>query len=109
MNAGMEADEGFDENDSTFGGSRHSLASSSVSLMSHFTRYEFENGRRYHAYQAGKYLYPNDEQELNRMIIEHQNQRVQLDGRLHLCPLEDPQEILDIGTGTGIWAIDMAD
>ncbi|KAF8248369.1 S-adenosyl-L-methionine-dependent methyltransferase [Wilcoxina mikolae CBS 423.85] len=31
------------------------------------------------------------------------------DGRLHLAPLKDPQKILDIGTGTGIWAIDMAD
>lgn len=105
----MEADQDYDDHDSTFGGSRDSLASSSTSLMSSITRYEFENGRRYHAYQAGKYLYPNDEQELNRMDIEHQNQRVQLDGRLHLCPLQDPQEILDIGTGTGIWAIDMAD
>ena len=32
-----------------------------------------------------------------------------LNGRLHLAPLDDPQRILDIGTGTGIWAIDMAD
>lgn len=33
-----------------------------------------------------------------------------LDGRLHLSPIGDnPQEVLDIGTGTGIWAIDMAD
>ncbi|KAL1304797.1 hypothetical protein AAFC00_003726 [Neodothiora populina] len=32
-----------------------------------------------------------------------------LDGALHLAPLENPQQILDVGTGTGIWAIDMAD
>jgi len=30
-------------------------------------------------------------------------------GRLHLAPLENPRKILDLGTGTGIWAIDMAD
>lgn len=43
------------------------------------------------------------------MDIEHHNQKLQLDGKLHLCPLEDPKEVLDMGTGTGIWCIDMAD
>lgn len=43
------------------------------------------------------------------MDIEHHNQRLQLDGKLHLCPLDDPKEVLDLGTGTGIWCIDMAD
>jgi methylase of polypeptide subunit release factors len=32
-----------------------------------------------------------------------------LNGRLHMAPLVEPRRILDIGTGTGIWAIDMAD
>jgi methylase of polypeptide subunit release factors len=32
-----------------------------------------------------------------------------LDGELHKAPLNHPQRILDVGTGTGIWAIDMAD
>ncbi|KAF2723098.1 S-adenosyl-L-methionine-dependent methyltransferase [Polychaeton citri CBS 116435] len=104
----MEADDLY-EHDSTFGGDRASLASSSTSLQSAITAYPFENGRRYHAYKAGIYSFPNDEQELNRMDIEHQNQLLQLGGKLHLCPLKDPQEILDIGTGTGIWAMDVAD
>ena len=30
-------------------------------------------------------------------------------GAPHLAPLVHPRRILDIGTGTGIWAIDMAD
>ncbi|KAF3915124.1 hypothetical protein ABW20_dc0101740 [Dactylellina cionopaga] len=30
-------------------------------------------------------------------------------GKLHGAPLDNPQKILDIGTGTGIWAIEMAD
>lgn len=30
-----------------------------------------------------------------------------LEGRLHLAPIgSNPQNVLDVGTGTGIWAID---
>jgi len=32
-----------------------------------------------------------------------------LDRKLHQAPLKNPQRIMDVGTGTGIWAIDMAD
>lgn len=32
-----------------------------------------------------------------------------LEGGLHKAPLRNPKQILDVGTGTGIWAIDMAD
>lgn len=34
-----------------------------------------------------------------------------LDGKLHLAPLPEdkPIRILDVGTGTGIWAMDMGD
>lgn len=30
-------------------------------------------------------------------------------GHLHLAPLTNPGKILDLGTGTGIWALEMAD
>lgn len=32
-----------------------------------------------------------------------------LDWKLHLAPLEGPGRVLDLGTGTGIWAIEFAD
>lgn len=33
-----------------------------------------------------------------------------LEDKLHLAPIgPNPQRILDIGTGTGIWAMDMAE
>ncbi|KAK4096425.1 S-adenosyl-L-methionine-dependent methyltransferase [Parathielavia hyrcaniae] len=34
---------------------------------------------------------------------------VAFNNKLHLAPLENPQKVLDLGTGTGIWAIDFAD
>jgi hypothetical protein len=74
------------------------------------TAYPFENGRRYHAYAEGKYYFPNDEKEMERQDIEHQMTLLLMDGQLYICPLqENPSRILDLGTGTGIWAIDMAD
>lgn len=97
------------EHDSTYGGDRDSIASSSMSINSAITNYPIENGRRYHAYQEGKYLMPNDEREIERMDLEHRNQRLQLDGKLYICPLTNPTAVLDIGTGSGIWAIEMAD
>ncbi|KAI5809427.1 S-adenosyl-L-methionine-dependent methyltransferase [Pyronema omphalodes] len=41
--------------------------------------------------------------------MHHEIMLLLLEGKLHLAPLSNPQKILDIGTGTGIWAIDMAD
>lgn len=106
----MEADEQFDDHDSTFGGDRQSLAPSTSSLQSAITNYSFENGRRYHAYKEGSYNFPNDEREIARMDIEHINQKLQTNGHLHACPWpEHAEEVLDLGTGQGVWAIEMAD
>jgi methylase of polypeptide subunit release factors len=44
------------------------------------------------------------------MDLHHEILLQLLDGALHKAPIgENPQRILDVGTGTGIWAIDMAD
>ena len=32
-----------------------------------------------------------------------------LDGELHLAPIESPKRILDLGTGTGLWVMEMAE
>lgn len=29
-----------------------------------------------------------------------------LDGKLHLAPLSNPQRVLDLASGTGIWAVE---
>lgn len=47
--------------------------------------------------------------ELERIDIKHHVIMLLMGGNLHLAPIVDPKTILDIGTGTGIWAMEMAD
>jgi hypothetical protein len=42
--------------------------SATTSLSSTIYAYEYENGRRYHAYKAGTYALPNDETEQERFV-----------------------------------------
>ncbi|KAL2182151.1 S-adenosyl-L-methionine-dependent methyltransferase [Thermothelomyces heterothallicus CBS 202.75] len=91
------------------------------SLTPSITNYVYENGRRYHAYRSGQYVLPNDEAEQERLDLQHHIWRLQLQGALYTAPLRIPRpgevvtegggdfRILDLGCGTGIWAIDMAD
>lgn len=51
---------------------------------------------------------PNDEKEQDRMDILSYLFILALDGKLFLAPIGDhPQRILDLGCGTGQWAIDV--
>ncbi|QRD87340.1 UMTA methyltransferase family protein [Aspergillus flavus] len=85
------------------------LQSDTTSLASSVLNYEYENGRRYHKYGQAQYIMPNDEAEQDRLDLVHHMFSVMLNGELFLAPVENPQTILDLGTGTGIWAIDVAD
>ncbi|KAI5796129.1 S-adenosyl-L-methionine-dependent methyltransferase, partial [Pyronema domesticum] len=83
---------------------------STASLTSSINQYVFENGRRYHSYYGtDKYLMPTDEQEQDRLDLHHEIMRLAWDNKLHESPLNKPHRILNIGTRTGIWAIEMAD
>jgi hypothetical protein len=96
-----------DDADSTLGEEReHSLTSITSSVLA----YQEENGRRYHALSRGKYVLPNDEAENERLDIQHELYVRTLDGELALCPkARDAKHVLDMGTGTGSWAMDYAD
>ncbi|KAF1359127.1 S-adenosyl-L-methionine-dependent methyltransferase [Lizonia empirigonia] len=83
------------------------LASETASLTSSIMAGHYENGRRYHAYQAsGEYILPDDEQEQDRLDIKYASLQLVFSDKVTFAPIEHPQQILDIGTGTGIWAID---
>ncbi|KAI5819280.1 S-adenosyl-L-methionine-dependent methyltransferase [Pyronema omphalodes] len=83
---------------------------STQSLTSSVQQYVYENGRRYHSYYGTeKYLMPTDEKEQDRLDLHHEVFRLAWNEKLHGAPLKEPHRILDVGTGTGIWAIDMAD
>ncbi|KAI5811884.1 S-adenosyl-L-methionine-dependent methyltransferase [Pyronema omphalodes] len=97
---------------------------STASLSSSMNQYIFEHGRRYHAYYGpDKYLMPTDEKEQerwnttlgmgtqrrDRLDLNHEILRMVWGDKLHESPLSEPHRNLDIGTGTGIWAINTAD
>lgn len=101
----IEADHTFDhdsvgDDESTYTQSLRSTLLESVS----------ENGRGYHKYRDGSYFLPEDEKEQERLDMQHTMMLKLFDNKLSLVPFEkDPLHALDLGTGTGIWAIDFAD
>ncbi|KAK4196733.1 S-adenosyl-L-methionine-dependent methyltransferase [Triangularia verruculosa] len=64
-----------------------------------------EHGRTY----CGDYYMPIDDTEQTRQYVVHQVFLKVFDLELTTVPLDNPQYILDIGTGIGEWAIGMAE
>ncbi|KAK8857296.1 S-adenosyl-L-methionine-dependent methyltransferase [Apiospora arundinis] len=68
-----------------------------------------ESGRRYHGYKEGSYLLPNDEAEQDRLDFQHAMMTLILGGKLAMAPIrETPKRVMDVATGTGIWALEFA-
>ncbi|RGP78304.1 hypothetical protein FLONG3_3619 [Fusarium longipes] len=88
-------------------------ASSTDSLRDSIFDYRRENGRTYHKYKEGKYNLPNDSEELQRLDLQHNLMLLTLDNKLGLSPPcrsgSKVKRVLDVGTGTGIWATDFGD
>ncbi|RGP69230.1 mrna 3 -end-processing yth1 [Fusarium longipes] len=99
--------DGHDDTDSTIPDN----ASSTASLTSSILKYRTVHGRLYHSERGNTdYWGPIDETGRDAMDINHHVLTLLMGDKLHLAPLsEDIQAAADIGTGTGIWAIEFAD
>jgi SAM-dependent methyltransferase len=103
------------QNGLSFTGSRSTAPSSSsesslFTISSSIQRYHFfQNERRYHSYGSTKYWGPDDEKAQDVQDLSHHVWSLSLKGELYFAPVKNPRAILDLGTGTGIWVIDVAD
>ena len=53
---------------------------------------------------------PNDKREQDRLDFQHHLFLLTFGKQLQICPsVREPKRVLDIGTGTGIWAMQFAD
>ncbi|KAJ5279155.1 hypothetical protein N7478_004527 [Penicillium angulare] len=108
-----------------------SLVGSNLSFASSVRDYCYENGRRYHAYRHGQYPFPNDEEEQDRLALVHHLFKLICGGDLYRAPIRPrdqqhlqplphaqdnhipgpvpPRRILDIGTGTAEWALEIGE
>ncbi|GME52289.1 Methyltransferase type 11 [Neofusicoccum parvum] len=104
----IEVDTSAEQADEAYAES--SASSALTSLASEIRRGIQENGRTYASYGSHEYGLPVDERELDRQDLQHHKFVLAQGDKLFLAPLtEIVQNVLDIGTGTGIWCIDMAD
>lgn len=87
-------------------------ASSTMSVLSCYLNYRCAHGRTYHAEIGNaQYWRCNDEPQNEVLDLFHHIFRRVASNKLFHAPIarNDMKKVLDVGTGTGIWAIDVAD
>ncbi|KAL1845061.1 hypothetical protein VTK73DRAFT_1209 [Phialemonium thermophilum] len=94
-----------DDADSAIG----SFQSSTVSLRDEMIREVREHGRQYQGYLEAKYVLPMDEEELERLDFQCHLVWISLDKKHGFAPTKNLRRALDVGCGTGMWAIEFAD
>ncbi|CCE31636.1 uncharacterized protein CPUR_05489 [Claviceps purpurea 20.1] len=86
--------------------------SSTTSIASSILDYRRMRGRTYHSDKfAANYQIPNDDKQLASEELCHHYLTILFDDELFLAPLEknNIHRVIDIGTGSGRWAIEFAD
>lgn len=79
----------------------------SMTITPNILDHTFEHGRRYHKFHEGTYVFPNDLSEQEREEMKHVMVVNVCEGKLHFAPIgKHPQNIIDLGTGTGIWCME---
>ncbi|KAF9768001.1 hypothetical protein IL306_014757 [Fusarium sp. DS 682] len=81
---------------------------STASLTSSIGNYIQEEGHTYHSYGLRRYMLPNDESWIElEDLLHHLLHRIVLNGKPLLCLTGDIDgRVLDVGTGTGLWAME---
>lgn len=82
---------------------------SQMSMDNELKCYRIENNRRYHTYRDGSYWIPHDDEALRLDHYAHHMFILTLNNELFCAPIQNPKRIMDVGTGIGIWASDVAD
>ncbi|CCC14944.1 unnamed protein product [Sordaria macrospora k-hell] len=107
---GQQVQEMDEDNDSTLGSDTES---STASISSSILHYRSVLGRTYHSDSVTdtEYWGPNDAKANELLDIMHATLVMLFDGKLYTSPLNEKEikNAIDIGTGTGVWAIDFAD
>ncbi|CCE28050.1 uncharacterized protein CPUR_01524 [Claviceps purpurea 20.1] len=88
------------------------VPSSTASIASSILEFRRIHGRTYHSDKfATNYFLPNDNQQIESVELSHHYLTILFDDRLFLAPLDKDKihQVLDVGTGSGIWAIEFAD
>ncbi|CCE28063.1 uncharacterized protein CPUR_01537 [Claviceps purpurea 20.1] len=86
--------------------------SSTTSIASSVLEYRQIHGRTYHSDKfTTNYFIPNDDQQLESVELCHHFLTILFDDQLFLAPLvkDSIHRVIDVGTGSGIWAIEFAD
>ncbi|KAH7171236.1 S-adenosyl-L-methionine-dependent methyltransferase [Dactylonectria macrodidyma] len=105
QSAPLEADV-VDDDDSAIGVTDDEI--STASLRSSLLEYHTLHGRGYH--RDEKYFLPSDEHESERLDLQNHHLLLTFGGKKYFAPgAETAKRVLDVGTGTGVWAIDFAD
>jgi len=83
---------------------------STVAVYDWDLRWKFDHfiidGRTYNARLRDSYLLPDDALGAERLDLLHHLSTLLHGDKLYLAPLDSPCRILDVGSGTGMWAID---
>ncbi|KAK3956947.1 S-adenosyl-L-methionine-dependent methyltransferase [Pseudoneurospora amorphoporcata] len=99
-----------DDTESTLGSD---VDSSTASISSSILNYRTINGRTYHSNSVtdGEYWAPNDPKHIEALDLYYHAADMMFGGKLHRAPLIEGkfENAIDIGTGSGWWAIDFAD